>query len=64
MRNLINDHGCELLKGALGVSSTLLGVLTSLQENFEYIMRCTSLFVGMTVGILTGISIVRGWKKK
>jgi hypothetical protein len=60
----MHQHGCELLKGALGVSSTLLGVLTSLQEGVEYFMRCASLGVGITVGLLTAVSIVRGWKKK
>ena len=64
MRTLIHDHGSELVKGLLGVGSTMLGVLTSLQESVEYLLRCTSLFIGMTVGVLTAISIVRGWRKK
>jgi len=64
MRNLIENHGIEILKGTVGMLSTVVGLLTSMQEEVEYLMRCTSLFVGMTVGILTGISIVRGWKKK
>ena len=60
----MHDHGSELVKGLLGVGSTMLGVLTSLQESVEYLLRCTSLFIGMTVGVLTAISIVRGWRKK
>jgi hypothetical protein len=64
LKTLMQDHGGELLKGALGVASTALGVLTSFQENVEHLMRCVSLGVGMMVGILTAISIVRGWKKK
>ena len=64
MKTLMHDHGNELLKGALGVCSTMLGVLTSVQENVEYFMRCASLGIGMTVGLLTAISIVRGWRKK
>jgi hypothetical protein len=35
-----------------------------MQEQVEHVMRCISLGVGMIVGILTAISIVRGWKKK
>ena len=64
MRHLFNDHGAELGKGALGVSASVLSVLTSMQEQVEFVMRCISLGVGMLVGILTAISIVRGWKKK
>ena len=60
----MHDHGTELLKGALGVCSTALGVLTSVQQDVEYFMRCASLAIGMTVGLLTAISIVRGWRKK
>ena len=44
--------------------ASLLGLLTSMQEQVEHAMRCVSLGVGMLVGILTAISIIRGWKKK
>jgi hypothetical protein len=64
MREFIHNHGVEVCKGAFGVSSTLLGVLTSLQEHVEHTMRCISLGVGIMVGVLTCISIIRGWKKK
>ncbi len=64
MRDFVAHHGVEMAKGTLGVSSTVLGVLTSMQENVEHAMRCVSLGVGMLVGVLTAISIVRGWKKK
>jgi hypothetical protein len=58
------DHGIELVKGGVGILASLAGVLTSLQENIEYAMRLSSLGIGMIVGILTAISIVKGWKKK
>ena len=64
MRDFTENHGAEVFKGILGVSSTVLGVLTSMQEQVQHVMRCISLGVGMLVGILTAISIVRGWKKK
>lgn len=59
-----NDHVSEVLKGIIGVMSSLLGVLTSLQEQLEYFMRIGSLAFGMVVAILTAISIVRSWRKK
>ena len=64
MRALIHDHGCELIKGLVGVLASSLSVLTSLQENVEHIARVGALLGGMTVSILTGISIIRGWRKK
>ena len=64
MKNLIENHGVEILKGTVGILSTVVGLLTSMQEEVEYLMRCTSLGIGMSVGVLTGISIVRGWRKK
>lgn len=64
MKELFQNHGTELLKGSVGTMASLLGLLTSMQEQVEHAMRCVSLGVGMLVGILTAISIIRGWKKK
>jgi high-affinity Fe2+/Pb2+ permease len=44
--------------------ASILGVLTSFQENVEHAMRVGALAAGMIVSILTAVSIVRGWKKK
>lgn len=60
----MHNHGTELLKGAVGTMASLLGVLTSMQEQVEHAMRCVSLGVGMFVGVLTAVSIIRGWRKK
>ena len=64
MKNLIENHGCELLKGLVGTMASLLSVLTSMQENVEHVMRVASLAGGCVVAALTAISIVRGWSKK
>lgn len=64
MKDFAEHHGTEICKGMVGIASTVLGVLTSMQEQVEHVMRCISLGIGMLVGILTAISIVRGWKKK
>jgi hypothetical protein len=60
----MQDHGCELLKGAVGTMASVLSVLTSLQENIEHVFRVSALFGGMVVSFLTAVSIVRGWSKK
>ncbi len=64
MKQLMTDHGCELLKGAVGTMASVLGVLTSFQENVEHVMRVASLGGGFVVALLTAVSIVRGWSKK
>ena len=64
MKHLIEHHGCELMKGAIGVMASTLSILTSLQENVEHAARVASLLGGFLVAILTAISIVRGWRKK
>jgi hypothetical protein len=64
VKNFISEHGCEVLKGLVGVMASMLSVLTSFQENVEHFMRLGVLSTGMIVSSLTAISIVRGWKKK
>lgn len=64
MKTLFADHGCELLKGTVGIMASVLSVLTSFQENIEHYMRLGALAMGMIVSAATLISIVRGWKKK
>jgi hypothetical protein len=64
VKQLFAEHGTELLKGSVGTMASVLGVLTSFQENVEHAMRVGALAAGMIVSILTAVSIVRGWKKK
>ena len=64
MKSMMHDHGCELLKGLVGVMASTLSVLTSFQENIEHYMRVGALGLGMIVSSVTIVSIVRGWKKR
>lgn len=64
MKHLIEHHGCELMKGAIGILASTLSVLTSMQENVEHVARVLSLAGGFLVAVLTAVSIVRGWRKK
>jgi len=51
-------------KGILGVAAPVAGAVISRLAEWEAWLRVASLLVGITVGVLTGISIVRNWKKK
>lgn len=49
----------DMLKGLIGVSSTMLGIVTSNLDQIEAWLRITSLLVGITVGIATVWSLTR-----
>lgn len=53
-----------LAKGLVGFSSSGLALLTSMQEQVKWWLQCASLVVGLVVGILTVISLVRGMMKR
>lgn len=47
------------VKGIVGTVSPFLGVLTSFQEQIEWHLRVASLLVGLLVGLLSLISLIR-----
>lgn len=49
----------DLVKGAIGCGSTMLGIITSNLESIEAWLRVTSLLVGIAVGLATFLSILR-----
>ena len=49
----------DMLKGLIGFSSTMLGIVTSNLDQIEAWLRITSLLVGITVGIATIWSLTR-----
>lgn len=53
-----------LCKGVIGVGMNILAVITSLQEDIEWISRMLSLWVGTAAGILTCYYLIRNRKKK
>lgn len=53
----------EILKGTGAVTLNALAIITSTQEHFEFWLRCSSLMIGIVVGVLTIISISRKLKK-
>ena len=50
----------EIIRDAcVGTTTPVLGVITSMQEQIEWGLRVASLVVGLLVGILSTVSLVR-----
>ena len=52
-----------ITKAIVGVASPLLGVITSLQEQVEWSLRGASLCVGLAVGIMSLVSMVKKMRR-
>jgi hypothetical protein len=48
-----------ILKAIVGIASPVIGVITSLQEQIEWTLRMASLLVGLAVGIMSLIAMVK-----
>ena len=46
-------------KAIVGIASPVLGVVTSFQEQIEWHLRVASLLVGLMVGLLSLVAMVR-----
>jgi len=64
MRTPIDIDLDYVSKAIIGTASPLLGVITSYQEQIEWHLRFASLLVGLLVGILSLVSMVRKLKRK
>jgi hypothetical protein len=53
-----------ILKAIVGVASPVIGVITSLQEQVEWTLRVASLIVGLIVGIMSMVSMVKKMRGK
>jgi uncharacterized BrkB/YihY/UPF0761 family membrane protein len=51
-------------KAIVGTVSPTLGVITSYQEQIEWHLRLASLLVGLLVGILSLVSMVRKLRRR
>jgi hypothetical protein len=52
------------LRGIVGTASPLLGVVTSMQEQIEWHLRVASLVVGLLVGLLSMVTMVRKLRRR
>ena len=57
------DIDC-VFKAIVGTASPVLGVSASYQEQIEWHLRIVSLLVGLLVGILSLVSMVRKLRRK
>ena len=53
-----------IAKAFLGIASPVLGVVTSYQEQIEWSLRVTSLVVGLLVGIMSLVSMVKKMRSR
>jgi hypothetical protein len=51
-------------KAIVGMASPLLGLVTSYQEQIEWHLRVASLLVGLLVGILSLVGMVRKIRRR
>jgi len=52
------------VKGIVGTASPVVGLLTSLQEQVEWHLRIISLIVGLLVGVLSLIAMIRKMRRR
>ena len=53
-----------VFKGIVGTASPVLGVITSFQEQIEWHLRIASLVVGLAVGVLSLIAMIRKIRRR
>ena len=53
------EHGRDLLHGVAGTVAPALGVITSFQEQLEWGLRMTSLTIGIIVGLLSLLKLLK-----
>jgi hypothetical protein len=53
-----------ILKAIVGVASPIIGVITSLQEQIEWTLRVSSLSVGLLVGLMSLVGMIRKLRRR
>ncbi|MCH7228148.1 hypothetical protein [Haloferula sp. A504] len=51
-------------KGIIGTASPVIGVITSFQEQIEWHLRIASLVVGLAVGVMSLVAMVRKLRRR
>jgi len=51
-------------KAIVGIASPVLGVITSFQEQIEWHLRVASLCVGLAVGIMSLVAMVKKLRRR
>lgn len=53
-----------VFKGIIGTASPVIGVITSFQEQIEWHLRIASLVVGLAVGVLSLVAVIRKLRRR
>lgn len=53
-----------LFRGIVGTASPVIGVVTSFQEQIEWHLRIASLVVGLAVGVMSLIAMIRKIRRR
>jgi len=53
-----------IFKAIVGVASPVIGVLTSMQHQIEWTLRVASLAVGLIVGIMSLVGMIKKLRKR
>jgi heme A synthase len=56
---MTTDQGRDFLHGIIGTIAPAVGFVTSFQEQLEWGMRMTSLFIGIIVGLLSLLKLIK-----
>jgi hypothetical protein len=64
MRAPINIDLDYVMKAFVGIASPVLGVITSYQEQIEWHLRVSSLCVGLAVGVMSLVSMVKKMRRR
>lgn len=59
-----NHPGWTVAEGAFGAGAALLGFVVSTLQQVELELRVASLIVGLVVGLLTVVKLIRDLRKK
>jgi uncharacterized membrane protein len=59
MRHIDLDY---VSKAIVGIASPMVGLITSFQEQIEWHLRVASLLVGLAVGVMSLVAMVRKWR--
>jgi NO-binding membrane sensor protein with MHYT domain len=51
-------------KAIVGIASPLVGVVTSFQEQIEWHLRVASLCIGLAVGVMSLVAMVRKLRRR
>ena len=64
MRTPINIDIDFVMKAFVGIASPMVGVITSYQEQLEWHLRVASLCIGLAVGVMSLVSMVKKLRRR